>query len=388
MSIASTGSFKLVNHIIACQLMPKEISKAFSELRSQTERKRKSKEEEQTLHAEDVEQKKKEFHTKQAKLRQQGLRASMSVAESAIADEAIAKWFYAQGIPFHAANHSPGSYYQEMIDAIRNAPEGYVPPGHNKLAGSLLDQVYAKTWAEIKGRDPDGEKAYKYGATYVSDGWDSVDKLPLINSAFICDNDGGTYWRSVDTSGEAKTAEYCAALMIQDIYNFGCLKVVTVITDTCTTMRKAWKYVQNEFPWISIVPCQTHVLSLLLKDIGKDSDVQALLKDECLVVNWFSNHSKPLHILRSKLKTVFGKTKGLIKAVATRFGSNTAVGQRLLDLKAALQQTVVDPEYVALNYKDEPDEEENDGTEIRIRQHKGATARKLVLDDINFWKSV
>ena len=113
----------------------------------------------------------------------------------------------------------------------------------------------------------------RYCSCYVSDGWDSVDNLPLINSAFITGNDGGVYWRSVDTSGKEKNAEYCAALMIADIYEYGPHKVLLVITDTCTTMRKCWGIVMDEFPWLMVLPCQAHVLSLLMKDIGKAKKV-------------------------------------------------------------------------------------------------------------------
>jgi hypothetical protein len=120
-------------------------------------------------------------------------------------------------------------------------------------------------WAKLKERDPDGVNKFKYGSCYVSDWWDSCDNLPLINSGFITANDGGMFWRSVDTSGKTKSAEYCALLMIHDIYEFGPSDVVLVITDTCATMVKAWALVQEEFPWISILPCQPHVISLLMK---------------------------------------------------------------------------------------------------------------------------
>ena len=100
----------------------------------------------------------------------------------------------------------------------------------------------------------------------MSDGWESCDNLPLINSAFITANDGGMYWRSVDTSGQiVKSADYCAMLMIQDIYAYGPSNVVLVITDTCNTMMAAWTIVQAEFPWISVLCCQPHVVALLMK---------------------------------------------------------------------------------------------------------------------------
>lgn len=96
--------------------------------------------------------------------------------------------------------------------------------------------------------------------------------------------------RSVDTSGMTKSGEYTANLMIEDIIDIGPTRVVCVVTDTCNTMRKAWKIVEKEFPWISCCPCQTHCPSLLLNDIGKLPEPAQTLKDESLVVGWCMLH--------------------------------------------------------------------------------------------------
>merc|ERR1719262_1665519 len=106
-----------------------------------------------------------------------------------------------------------------MVKAIRKTPETYVPPGPSKLGGSLLEQCYKRMQEKIQARDADGERRRRFGLTYAQDGWDSVDKLPLINSAYITENDGGVYLRSVDTSGVTKDAQYIASLMIVDIYS-------------------------------------------------------------------------------------------------------------------------------------------------------------------------
>ena len=90
----------------------------------------------------------------------------------------------------------------------------------------------------MRARDPEGTLKEKCGSCYVSDGWDSCDNLPLINSAFITANDGGMYWRSVDTSGKTKSAEYCAMLMIMDIYEYGPANV------TCDNTLRIGKYVR------------------------------------------------------------------------------------------------------------------------------------------------
>lgn len=99
--------------------------------------------------------------------------------------------------------------------------------------------------------------------------------------------------------------------MISDIYEFGCTKVILVVTDTCNTMRKCWSIVLDEFPWISVLPCVPHVVSLLLKDVGAVPKVASLMKEEGTVVNWFTQHHKPLAILREKTRATFGKTKEL-----------------------------------------------------------------------------
>eukprot|EP00966_Prymnesium_polylepis_P256415 5923707-Prymnesium_polylepis.1 len=240
----------------------------------------------------------------------------------------------------------------------------------------------------MRARDPDGILAERFGATYVSDGWDSCDNLPLINSAFICANNGGMYWRSVDTSGKTKTAEYCALLMIQDIYAYGPNNVVLVITDTCATMVEAWALVEDEFPWISVLCCQPHVVSLLLKDIGKEKEVVSVINEEATVVAWFANHQFPLAKLREITLRELGKAKELVKAAATRFGTHTLVGQRLQELKPSLQATVVDADYAAKKYRDAANTEEATGVGKDIRSNKGETTRKLVLDNDGFWSRV
>lgn len=331
--------------------------------------------------------KKVEHEKQQATLVQQKIRVGLKMAECAAADDAIADFFFANGISFNVADNSINSYYHRMISAIRQTPAGYIPPNAAKLSGPLLDSRYKSIWNDIDRRDPHGNLAKKFGATYVSDGWESIDSLPLVNSAIVTANNSGVYWRSVDTSGKTKDAEFLASLMITDIYDIGCTSVVLVVTDTCSTMKKCWNIVQDEFPWISVLPCQPHVASLLLKDIGKIKEVDTLIKEESTVVSWFSNHQKPLAIVREKSEALLGKVKQFVKAGATRFGTHTLVGERLLELQSSLQAAVVDPEYVKQGYKDEDDSREEGNGETYVRENKGGTTKRLILDD-SFWSRI
>ena len=170
-----------------------------------------------------------------------GIRSAFASCEVTAADNAIAQFFYANGLNFGAADSAPDSYYRDMVRAIQAAPIGYSPPMAKVLSTRLLDERYAQMLADVDKRDSNSNLSSKFGVAYVSDGWDSCDHLPLINSAYILANDGGVYMRSVDTSGHTKNAEYCASLMIVDIYDIGCTKVTIVLTDTCATMRKCWE---------------------------------------------------------------------------------------------------------------------------------------------------
>lgn len=194
---------------------PDHAKELFVRLRDASDSKRRAKHEAEVLAKEEIERAKTE--QKQKQLVQQGIKASMKCSATRLADKAIAEFFYANAIPFSVAESDPTSLYHKMVSCIQSAPMGYVPPNYKKIAGALLDECYDDMWHTIKQRDPDGALISKFGATYVSDGWDSVDKLPLVNSAFISANDGGVYWRSVDTSGKTKTAEYLASLTLLGI---------------------------------------------------------------------------------------------------------------------------------------------------------------------------
>ena len=77
----------------------------------------------------------------------------------------------------------------------------------------MLDNAYNQMQDAIKKRDSDNAMSERFGLTYTSDGWESIDNKPLINSAYIMANDGGVYMRSVDTSGMTKNGEYVANLI-------------------------------------------------------------------------------------------------------------------------------------------------------------------------------
>lgn len=390
-TITSTGAVRLAEHLQdKCAACPTLVRHSFLAVKERKCVKRKFKEEQVTSAREEMALQAEKAATTKEQAKQQGIRVSFKAEAAELADKAIAKFFYANGLPFSAASHEADSYYRDMISSIQKASSSYVPPGANALSNSLLDACHKDMQAAIAARDPHGNVADKFGCTYVSDGWDDVSHHPLINSAYVMANNGGTYLRSVDTSGFTKDASYLAQLMIDDIYQIGPANVIAVCTDTCNSMKAAWRKVEAEFPWMFIVPCQAHCASLLAKDIGGISEVAQTVKEENTISGWFTNHQKPLAILRDVTKNLLKKSLELKKAAATRFGSHTLVGERQLELKNCLQAAIVHPDYVSQGYKDEADTVDQGSGYQTVRECKGGTVKRLVLDDADggFWDRV
>ena len=151
--------------------------------RDSTDAKRKGKEEHTALVREEQGLVMQVLKAQKKELRQEGIRAGFKSAEATAADEAIARFFYANGLNFGAADCAVDSFYREMVTAIQAAPPSYIPPNPKALAGPLLESAHKKMTADIAARDADGELSLRFGTTYTSDGWDSCDNLPLINSS-------------------------------------------------------------------------------------------------------------------------------------------------------------------------------------------------------------
>eukprot|EP00327_Prymnesium_parvum_P021228 CAMPEP_0113236624 /NCGR_PEP_ID=MMETSP0008_2-20120614/4192_1 /TAXON_ID=97485 /ORGANISM="Prymnesium parvum" /LENGTH=214 /DNA_ID=CAMNT_0000083637 /DNA_START=363 /DNA_END=1003 /DNA_ORIENTATION=- /assembly_acc=CAM_ASM_000153 len=124
--VTSTGATRLLDHLVKCSLCPSEVRERFAALRNITHSKRKEKQESEALMKEEAER-----QLCQAKVQkvlvQPGIRGSLKTAEAVNADEAIARFFYVNGISFAAADTAVDSYYKEMCRAIKAAPMGYIP---------------------------------------------------------------------------------------------------------------------------------------------------------------------------------------------------------------------------------------------------------------------
>ena len=277
-----------------------------------------------------------------------------------------ANFFYAANIPFAVARNPA---FKEAVKLTVEWNRPYTPPSYHDLRYKLLDEAKVDLQTKLQKRTEDSIR--KFGATLSIDGWSSVTIRPLIN-AMLVSSAGEEFIGSVDTSGVEKNAEYLASVLEKFIEHVGPTNVVQVTADNAPVNPAAWNLVSMKYPHIFFQGCVVHALNLLLKDWGKEKWIDEYVNKAHAIVKFFKSRQMPLAIFR-KHETKYS----LLLPAKTRFASKFIMIDRLLKVKAALQQSVVDPQWEQYvrklkdNRKTQPRSESRD-------------VKKFVLDS-HFW---
>lgn len=249
-----------------------------------------------------------------------------------------------------------------------------------------MDVLLQKAVKRLKAEEqPLRDACTAHGCTVVSDGWDDISNHHLINF-LVATNRGAFFDGTVKIgSNDKEDAKAVADLICEEIQRVGALKVVQVVTDTCSTMKAAWKLIEKKYAWVTCTCCAPHVLSLLLEDIGKLPEVSKVLGKVNKVLGRFRGRKR---WCRNKLREVVqknhGKEIGLYRAAVTRFAGHVREMARMLRLKADLKYVVDLPEYAAQDFRKkratagdrEYDDDDTDGE---------GGVKTIILDEEGFW---
>ena len=298
-------------------------------------------------------------------MKQSMIEDGFAEAERRELDVMWAKYFYEANIPFATARN-PAFKAAVMKTASFKRP--YVPPSYHDIRTKLLEHVKG----ELAGKLDDRLNASirRFGGTLALDGWSSVNSRPLVNAMLVTPA-GELFLGAVDTTGKEKTAEYMASIMVKFIKQVGPENVVQVCTDNASVMLNAMRLVQEEYPHIFIQGCATHAMDLLMEDMGKAPWVKEVLDKAKNLVKFIKNRQMPLAVFR-KHEARFS----LLMPGKTRFACNFIMIDRLLEVRESLEQTVVDPQYLAYANKK--------SLSARDKQLLSRTVRRVVLDE-SFW---
>ncbi|CAI7912801.1 unnamed protein product, partial [Closterium sp. NIES-54] len=176
------------------------------------------------------------------------------------------------------------------------------------------------------------------GVTVSSDMMTDRCGRPQANILLVNDS-GAVFEQAVDCNMESKTGGYIASLLRPVIDKVGPENVVAVCTDGGSNYASAARKIAGTWPHIEHVPCATHVLDLLMEDVGKMGWAKGLVEKGGEMITFVRNH----HFTRAYMKKVGGKQ--VLKPAGTRFRTQYIAMARLCEVRSGLAAMVLSDEW-------------------------------------------
>jgi len=327
--------------------------------------------------------------------RQKGLQESMSTLHASSIDEAVAMFIFGENL---SARIVESRHFATLVRVLSAAPPFYKLPHRARINGELLDAATKK----LRTLDEPLREAMLrgQGCTVMCDGWDDVERTHLVNCLY---STAGSSFLKGTTLLHSRTHEdsiSIANFLVEAIDRLQPVATVVQVTDPCSVMKRAWKIVERERPWVSATCCAPHVLNLLLKDVASITEVHRIMEGmEHILHRFWSKNRWPRSKLHAATRANHGKKLGLYRAKVTRFAGKVNARTRMflpchiwfyyttpshrlqyrqlsraLRLKEDLRQIVGLREY-----KDKFEAEDEAPEQVNIR--------KLVMSD-EFWSEV
>ncbi|CAG8797036.1 20529_t:CDS:2, partial [Dentiscutata erythropus] len=178
------------------------------------------------------------------------------------------------------------------------------------LSNTLLSDEYE----EIKNQVQKIYSKEKF-ISLLTDRWLTQHNESIINYITLTAH-GPIFFKSVATETHSHTAKYIAKGIQEAILEFKENFVVSVITDNAANMHTAWNILRIQFPSILFYGCAAHLTNLIISDIFKNSKS--------------TDNSNELQWVCNTLKVA-------INPVKTRWKTQLAVLEKLLELKSSIQ---------------------------------------------------
>ncbi|CAI5505447.1 unnamed protein product [Closterium sp. Naga37s-1] len=256
-----------------------------------------------------------------------------AAARKRVADEALALAWAALHIPEHHIDHP---LMVNAINLVSRAGCDYVPPKRKYVGGAGLVACREGIEQGLVGIKASWKRT---GVTVSSDMMTDRNGRPQANVLLVNDS-GAVFTDCVDCHMEKKTGGYVAGILRPVVEEVGPENVVAFCMDGGSNYVVAVKELIKEWPHIHDVPCATHVMDLLMEDVGKMGWAKKVVGKGGELSSFCRNH----HWTRGYLRTadlVEGKVLQALKPAGTRFGTNYIVISRLCKLRASLTSMVL-----------------------------------------------
>jgi hypothetical protein len=160
----------------------------------------------------------------------------------------------------------------------------------------------------------------------------------------VATSKGAFYWETQDSGSHAQTAQFLTNWLVERVeplVDGDWSRVNSVSTDTCNTMRAVWEDLRRlpSRKHIFCIPCDSHGLQLLIKDILTINPYDRLLEKAESVAAWFHRSHLQFKIFQEHQDP----KRAFILAVITRWGTQSAMIHAVLDNRRPLKAYLEDP---------------------------------------------
>lgn len=184
----------------------------------------------------------------------------------------------------------------------------------------------------------------QYKVSLMCDSWTGTSGDSIINFMVYC-NDRLFFQKTINATGEIQNADFLYEQIKEVIVNdIGVDRVMQIVTDNGSNYKKACLQITRDFPKIFWQPCAAHTINLLLKSIGKFTDVEKVISSAQRICKFFYNHNN----LHAEMKRRIGGD--LYRWNATRFGTVFVFLQSFWDRRDKFRQWMASEEWTNSRY--------------------------------------
>ena len=155
---------------------------------------------------------------------------AFNIAKRKELDEKLASFFYQANVPFNVARHPA---FNEAVRATSTVRFEYNLPSYHQLRTNLIAPKRMQIEKDIEAKV--GFAVRNYGVSICTDGWDNVNRRPVMNVMMSCPA-GDVFLGSTGTSGETKSMCYIADQSKVFIVKVGPKYVTQVCSDNAANM--------------------------------------------------------------------------------------------------------------------------------------------------------
>ncbi|CAM0149332.1 unnamed protein product [Urochloa decumbens] len=257
--------------------------------------------------------------------------------------EAWAKWFHANDI---AGRKADCPYFRVAMRLTQQLGETSRLFTGSDIDGRFLDANYQDVQQVVEELKRNWKQ---YGVTLMCDSWTGTTSMSIINFMVHC-NGRLFFHKSINASAEIQNAEFLYKEIKKVIVDeIGHENVVQIVTDNGANYKKACGKLIEEYNKIVWQPCAAHTINLMLKDIGKFSEIDDVVSAARRIVKFFHSHNRLLDEMKRKIG---GQ---LVRPNATRFGTVFMFLQSFWDRKDKFRQWMVSDEWKELDWNHEPE---------------------------------